>query len=94
MDSLTYFLAFALLLSTAAGLTRILSGSSPADRMLAVQLSGTGGVAIVLVLSAAADMETLTDVALVYALLAAVTLIAFVRVRDSLPAPPSGGRHD
>jgi multicomponent Na+:H+ antiporter subunit F len=94
MPDLYFFLAFILILSTAAGLMRILSGPAPADRMLAVQLAGTSGVAVVLLLSEGAGLDALTDVALVYALLAAVTLIAFVKVRGGFPAPPGGGRDD
>lgn len=94
MDDIYFFLAFIVLLSVVAGLGRIFSGPAPADRMLAVQLSGTGGVAIVLLLSGAADMEALTDVALVYALLAAVTLIAFAKISGSSPPSPAGGQDD
>lgn len=71
-------LASFLLLNVLAGLIRILRGPTPADCMLAAQLFGTTGVAILL-LSAPALGHALNDVALVFAVLAAVATIAFVR---------------
>jgi multicomponent Na+:H+ antiporter subunit E len=78
-------LAFLLLLSIVIGLSRIFLGPTAADRILAIQLSGTGGVAVLLVLSKATDRGALLDVVLVYALLAAVTQIAFVKIYSSIP---------
>ena len=78
---MTNFLALiliALLLSILAGLLRVFRGPAPAERMLAAQLFGTAAVAILLVLSQLMQMPALLDVALVFALLAAVTLVAFV----------------
>lgn len=77
----TLYLAFALflLLNLLAGMWRILRGPTPADRMLAAQLFGTTAVAILLLLSQALGQEALRDVALVFALLAVVTAIAFVK---------------
>jgi multicomponent Na+:H+ antiporter subunit F len=65
------------------GFIRILKGPKAADRMLAVQLFGTGGVAILLILAHAMQMPSLVDVALVYAFLAAVTMVVFVRRQRS-----------
>lgn len=67
-----------LLASIIAGLFRVLRGPEPAERMLAAQLFGTAAVAILLILSRVMDMPALLDVAVVFALLAAVTLVAFV----------------
>jgi multicomponent Na+:H+ antiporter subunit F len=92
MDNVYFFLAFVLLTSIAAGLGRMLSGPAPADRILALQLSGTGGVATVLLLSEAADLSVLIDVALVYALLAAVTLVAFVKIYSATDDRPRRGQ--
>lgn len=79
--------ALLVFLSAALGLLRVARGPSAGDRMLAVQLCGTGGTAILLLLSAAPSAPpALLDVALVYALLAAVTQIAFAHF---LPDPPS-----
>jgi multicomponent Na+:H+ antiporter subunit F len=85
MDEIYFFLAFLLLLSIVVGLGRVFAGPTPADRILAVQLAGTGGVAVLLVLARAANLGTLLDVVLVYALLAAVTQIAFVKIYSSAP---------
>lgn len=67
-----------LLLSVIVGLLRVLRGPTPADRMLAAQLFGTTGVATLLLLAPTFG-SALNDIALVFALLAAVTVIAFVR---------------
>jgi len=77
----TFYLVIAvvLLLTLVAGLWRVLRGPSPADRMMAAQLFGTTAVAIFLLLAEALDQPPLRDVALVFALLAAVTVVAFVR---------------
>ena len=78
--------AIILLISLLAGLWRIWRGPKAADRMLAAQLFGTTGVAIVLLLSAAMPTtQGILDVALVLALLAAVAMIAFVRRFNSKP---------
>jgi len=49
------------------------------DRMLAALLFGTTGVAMLLLLAPGLNLPALLDVALVFALLAAVALVAFVR---------------
>ena len=67
-----------LLLSILAGIVRIFRGPAPAERMLAAQLFGTAAVAILLVLSQLMTMPALLDVAMVFALLAAITLVTFV----------------
>lgn len=78
---MNYFLWMALfvLISIVLGMIRILKGPTAADSMLATQLFGTGGVAILLILAHAMQMPSLVDVALVYALLAAITMVVFVR---------------
>ena len=78
---MTWFLGLVLvvlLASILAGLLRVLRGPRPADRMMAAQLFGTASVAIMLILSQLMAMPALLDVAVVFALLAAVTLVAFV----------------
>ncbi len=67
-----------LLLATLGGLIRVFRGPEPAERMLAAQLFGTASVAMLLILSQVMEMPALLDVALVFALLAAVTLVCFV----------------
>ena len=61
------------------GFVRVLLGPSKADRLIAAQLFGTAGVAWILLFAYATDKSGLSDVALVLALLAAVTAIAFVK---------------
>lgn len=71
--------ALFLVLNIVAGLARVLYGPTAHDRMLAAQLFGTTGVAILLVLSERQGEGSLRDVALVFALLAALAAVAFVR---------------
>ena len=77
--SLLSGVAALILVSVLLGLVRIFKGPTGADRMLAAQLLGTGGVAILLILAPAMQMPALLDVALVYSLLAATTMVVFVR---------------
>ena len=63
----------------AVSLTRILRGPGDADRMMAAQLLGTGGIAAVLLLGASTGEAAAIDVALTLALLAAFASIAFVK---------------
>jgi multicomponent Na+:H+ antiporter subunit F len=79
MQTLYFALALFLLLNLGAGMWRILHGPSVADRMLATQLFGTTAVAILLLLAQATENPAARDVALLFALLAAVTAVAFVR---------------
>lgn len=62
----------------AVGLIRALHGPASADRMMAAQLLGTGGIAVLLLLAAATQVTALVDVGLVLALLSAFASIAFV----------------
>ena len=89
MAVIYWLLALFLLLNLAAGLWRVLKGPTPADRMLAAQLFGTTAVAILLVLAQAEGQPALRDIALVFALLAAVTVVAFVYRAWSLPRESS-----
>ncbi len=79
MQTLQLALALFLLLNLAAGMWRVVRGPGPADRMLAGQLFGTVAVAVLLLLGQASGSGALRDVALVFALLAAVSAVAFVR---------------
>ena len=67
------------LLMVALGLVRILRGPGDAERMMAAQLFGTGGIAALLLLGAAIGQGAVVDVALTLALLAAFASIAFVK---------------
>ena len=79
MDELSAALALFLLVNLVAGLGRVWRGPTLADRMLAAQLFGTTGVAMLSLLATASDAPALRDVALVLALLAAMATVVFVR---------------
>lgn len=76
-----WLLGFASLLLTimAVGLVRALRGPTPADRLLAVQLLGTAGIGVLLLLAKALALPALADVALVFSLLTAVAVAALTR---------------
>jgi len=77
------FLAVSLLLlaTMTAGLVRVVIGPTPADRMMAAQLLGTSSIGSLLLLAPALGIPALVDVALIFALLAAVSVVAFTRRR-------------
>jgi multicomponent Na+:H+ antiporter subunit F len=79
MTNLYVGLALILLLSVVLGLLRIMWGPTAADRMMAAQLFGTCGVAILLLMARGLAQPMVVDVALVFALLAALSTVAFVR---------------
>ena len=83
---ITFLAAAALFLvaTLLAGLTRIVHGPTPSDRMMAAQLMGTTGIAALLLLAPVVRVPALMDVALIFALLAAVAVAAFTR--KGLPA--------
>ncbi|MDW8173593.1 MAG: monovalent cation/H+ antiporter complex subunit F [Anaerolineae bacterium] len=81
--------ALFLLLNIGLGLLRIWRGPTAADRLLAVQLFGTTGSAVLIVLSLDSHSEALQDVALVFALLAGVLGVAFTRYGQSTSSDPS-----
>jgi multicomponent Na+:H+ antiporter subunit F len=66
----------------ALGLVRILWGPGNADRIMAAQLLGTGGIAALLLLAQAMGVPAAVDVALILALLAAFVSVAFVKGAD------------
>jgi multicomponent Na+:H+ antiporter subunit F len=69
-----------LVLNILLGLIRIVRGPSPVDRILAVQLFGTTGVALLLIMAHRMEMPTLRNVALVFGLLATLAFVAFARL--------------
>jgi multicomponent Na+:H+ antiporter subunit F len=75
----------------ALGLVRILRGPGDADRMMAAQLLGTGGIAVLLLLGAATGIDTV-DVALTLALLAAFASVAFFKSATDAPVDDEGDR--
>lgn len=93
MNWLFETVALLLLLALVLGLIRIWRGPTIADRMLAAQLFGTTGVALLLVLAELQQMPALRDVALVLALLAIMAVLAFV-ARVWRREPQNGDKED
>ena len=84
-----------ILAMVALGLARVLRGPGDADRIMAAQLLGTGGIAAVLLLGVASGEAATADVALTLALLAAFAAFAFVQAklgRASGGSRPTDGR--
>ena len=79
MQALYFTLALFLLSTLGGGILRALRGPTAADRMLAVQVFGTTAVATLLLLAQGSGNAALRDVALLFALLATITAVAFVR---------------
>jgi multicomponent Na+:H+ antiporter subunit F len=79
MQTFDAMLAIFLLVNLLVALARVMRGPSSADRMLAALLFGTVGVAVLLLLAQVQSLPALNDVALVFALLAAIAGVAFVR---------------
>lgn len=79
MTTLYTIIAVVLLATLCGGMYQVLRGPTPGDRMLAGQLFGTVAVAVLILIAEVTGDTALVDVALVFALLAAVTVVAFVR---------------
>lgn len=67
------------MITVIVGLARILYGPGDADRIMAAQLLGTGGITTLLLVGIARDNPAVIDVALTLAMLAAFASIAFVK---------------
>jgi len=81
MTELFLSVSLLLLVTMTAGLIRVVIGPTSADRMMAAQLLGTSGIGALLLLAPALGLPALVDVALIFALLAAVAVAAFTRRR-------------
>jgi multicomponent Na+:H+ antiporter subunit F len=79
MDEFLTAAGLFVLATVALGLVRILRGPTDADRLMAVTLLGTGGIAGLLLAQSAYGEPAPVDVALMLALLAAFASIAFVK---------------
>lgn len=77
-DALLLF-AGAVLLTIGASLIRTFRGPTAIDRMMGAQLAGAGGSAVLLLIAAASRKWEIVDVALILALLAAFTGVAFAK---------------
>lgn len=71
-------IAVLLLATLLAGLVRVIRGPEPAARLMGGQLLGTTAVAILLVLSQMSGQRAFLDAAMVFVILAAVALVAFL----------------
>lgn len=80
--------AAVLLVTVVLGLAGLWRGGAAADLLLAVQLLGTAGVALLLLLAVATPDAAILDVALLLAVLAAFAAAAF---RACAPAGPRPG---
>ncbi len=69
-----------LLLTIGVGLVRVVLGPKRVDRLLAIQLFGTAGTALLLVMAQWQKQPALRDVALLLGLLAAVASAALVQL--------------
>jgi multicomponent Na+:H+ antiporter subunit F len=83
MNELLLAAAGLIVLTVAIGLARVLRGPEDVDRLMAVQLLGTGGVAALLLIAYATQVPGVDDVALGLALLAAFATMAFVNLLDA-----------
>jgi multicomponent Na+:H+ antiporter subunit F len=76
-----------ILITVAAGLVRVLRGPREVDRMMAVQLLGTGGVAALLLAASATEVAGVENVALGLALLSSLASVAFVAASSAVDRP-------
>jgi multicomponent Na+:H+ antiporter subunit F len=83
-----------ILATVAVGLIRVLRGPGNAERMMAAQLVGSGGIASLLTAGTATGVSAATELALTLALLATFASIAFVKkgTPRSPDAPEMHGR--
>jgi len=82
MSDFLILAALFVLAMVALGLWRILRGPGDADRIMAMQLLGTGGIAALLLLAAGTGVSAIVDAALTLALLAAFAAVAFANSVD------------
>lgn len=83
MSDLLLAASVVVLITVALGLVRILRGPGEADRIMAVQLLGTGGIAVLLLLGAATGEPAVVDVSLTLALLSAFASVAFYKAASA-----------
>lgn len=85
MNELLLVAAGLILFTVAVGLVRILRGAgvNDAEKLMAVQLLGTGGIASLLLIAYATNVSGIENVALGLALLAAFATIAFINLVDA-----------
>lgn len=82
MSELLLGAAGLIVLMVAIGLASILLRSNDVEKLIAVQLLGTGGIAALLLIAYATNVPGVEDVALGLALLAAFATLAFINLID------------
>jgi multicomponent Na+:H+ antiporter subunit F len=87
MPSFLLAAATFVLAMVAIGLFRILRGPTDADRLMSVQLLGSGGIAALLLIAAGTGVSAIVDMAVLLALLAAFAAVVFVQAMQRA-APP------
>lgn len=81
MTDWLHFVGIVLLLSLAGAIWRVWHGPGSADRMMAAQLIGTTGVALMLVVAALGNWAVLLA-ALTLAVLAGLSVVGFVKAQS------------
>lgn len=79
METIITIVTVFLLLNVAAGLVRVFLGPTSADRLLTIQLFGTTGTALLCLLAVLDGNRNYLNIALVFALLAAILGVVFTR---------------
>lgn len=87
MADILFLAATLLLVLTAAGLFVLWRRGSDADRLLAIQLVGSGCIAVLLLLGVAMEEVSGLDVALLLALLAALAACGYRAAIGSVRGP-------
>ncbi len=85
MSTILLGIGIFILMTVAVGLARILRGPADADRMMAAQLLGTGGVAALLLVGVVVGEDAVLNVALTIALLAAFASVTFYKAAAGVP---------
>jgi multicomponent Na+:H+ antiporter subunit F len=87
MDEFLLASAAIVIVTVAAGLARVLRGPGNAERIMAAQLLGTGGIAALVLFGSVTGVEAAVDLALTLALLAAFASIAFIKRGTTFEQP-------
>ncbi len=88
MKELFLLAAIFLLINIVVSLVRVMRGPTDMDRMLSAQVISTQGIALALLLGAAFQFPAAVDLALVFAVLAIVMAVFFVRRYSYRGRPP------
>ncbi len=82
MTSFYFAAGLFILLTIGGGLLRVVRGPGSSDRLMAAQLAGSGGVAVLLLLAAAMGQAAIIDVALMLGILSVFASVGFVTWRN------------